>query len=190
MPVVEEGRKPSVAYICDRTQCDGGCPNPDCHHTEDVRHAKNFESAPGAKGTVYIERVPEPTIAIVKNTQTTLEDCPIGLFRLDERLYLKTNARYEHNSICVIPVDNGVGVAIEGTRMVVPTRIRSYAVSEQKVAVCGIKSGFVELNDEMWLLCGYTRNAYMRDAYSISSGKSITLIHADMVRPVEVYEYD
>lgn len=32
-----------VAYICDRRYCPEGCKNPDCHHTVDISHAKNFE---------------------------------------------------------------------------------------------------------------------------------------------------
>lgn len=32
----------SVAYICDEEACDS-CNNPECHHTLDIYHAKNFE---------------------------------------------------------------------------------------------------------------------------------------------------
>lgn len=32
-----------VAYVCDRRYCSEGCNNTDCHHTEDIHHAKNFE---------------------------------------------------------------------------------------------------------------------------------------------------
>lgn len=31
-----------VSYLCDRRYCSEGCNNPDCHHTEDIHHAKNF----------------------------------------------------------------------------------------------------------------------------------------------------
>lgn len=32
-----------VFYICDRKACDP-CNNPDCKHTLDIKHAKNFKS--------------------------------------------------------------------------------------------------------------------------------------------------
>lgn len=32
-----------VAYICDRRYCPKGCLNPDCRHTKDITHAKNFK---------------------------------------------------------------------------------------------------------------------------------------------------
>jgi hypothetical protein len=31
-----------VAYVCDCRACKD-CDNPDCHHTFDIRHARNFE---------------------------------------------------------------------------------------------------------------------------------------------------
>ena len=45
-PVVDEEKTPalSVLYLCDRRKCDR-C-NPECKHTEDVRHAKHFEVVP------------------------------------------------------------------------------------------------------------------------------------------------
>lgn len=42
-----------VVYICDRRACDV-CANPDCNHTFDVRHAKNFENVGENK---YAERI-------------------------------------------------------------------------------------------------------------------------------------
>lgn len=32
-----------VSYLCDGRYCSDGCTNTDCHHTEDIRHAKNFK---------------------------------------------------------------------------------------------------------------------------------------------------
>ena len=35
--------KVDIFYVCDGFACGpGGCPNPECHHTNDIRHAKNF----------------------------------------------------------------------------------------------------------------------------------------------------
>ena len=31
-----------IWYLCDRQACKNGC-NPDCEHTSDIRHAKNFK---------------------------------------------------------------------------------------------------------------------------------------------------
>lgn len=31
-----------IAYICDGKAC-VECNNPECHHTEDIHHARNFE---------------------------------------------------------------------------------------------------------------------------------------------------
>lgn len=33
-----------VIYVCDRKACNGTCPNPDCYHTLDIKHAVNFET--------------------------------------------------------------------------------------------------------------------------------------------------
>lgn len=32
-----------VLYLCDEEACGGICPNLDCKHTTDIRHAKNFK---------------------------------------------------------------------------------------------------------------------------------------------------
>lgn len=39
-------------YICDRKACGKECPNPECSHTVDIEHAKNFE---GNEDTGYWE---------------------------------------------------------------------------------------------------------------------------------------
>lgn len=39
-----EYRAAMVVYLCDRKACDGTCPNPECNHTNDITHAKNFNS--------------------------------------------------------------------------------------------------------------------------------------------------
>lgn len=33
-----------VLYLCDKKACNGSCPNNDCHHTYDIKHAVNFET--------------------------------------------------------------------------------------------------------------------------------------------------
>lgn len=38
---------PPVLYLCNRERCEDGCQNPDCMHTTDIRHAKNFEERYG-----------------------------------------------------------------------------------------------------------------------------------------------
>lgn len=44
----------TAIYLCDRKKC-VQCDNPDCHHTDDVRHAKNFEPVPGSS-YLYAEK--------------------------------------------------------------------------------------------------------------------------------------
>ena len=39
----KEKRNPGIVYVCDRKQCGESCPNPDCYHTHDIHHARNFE---------------------------------------------------------------------------------------------------------------------------------------------------
>lgn len=34
----------AVLFLCDRKACEGGCLYPNCSHTTDITHAKNFES--------------------------------------------------------------------------------------------------------------------------------------------------
>ena len=47
-------RNSEVLYLCDGRACGGTCPNPDCHHTNDICHAKNFEYNPHGR-TAYWE---------------------------------------------------------------------------------------------------------------------------------------
>ena len=35
-------KQDQIWYLCDRQACKNGC-NPDCEHTSDIRHAKNFK---------------------------------------------------------------------------------------------------------------------------------------------------
>lgn len=54
-----------IYYVCDRTACEN-C-NPDCNHTSDVAHAKNFTPADingkypvkAADAAIFIERIEE-----------------------------------------------------------------------------------------------------------------------------------
>lgn len=32
-----------IFFLCDRKACGEKCPNPDCTHTNDISHAKNFD---------------------------------------------------------------------------------------------------------------------------------------------------
>ncbi len=41
-------------YLCDGLACEGGCRNPECSHTRDVTHAKNFE--PSEYGMFFVEK--------------------------------------------------------------------------------------------------------------------------------------
>lgn len=45
-----------VLYLCDKKACNGSCPNDDCHHTYDVKHAVNFETQIVADRTYFVER--------------------------------------------------------------------------------------------------------------------------------------
>lgn len=45
-----KSEQPKVAYECDRRNCER-CDNPDCNHTVNVRHAKNFQLV----GDVFVE---------------------------------------------------------------------------------------------------------------------------------------
>lgn len=49
-----------IAYICDGKACGDVCPNPECRHTLDVWHAKNFQCNEtqyngGMKQKFYVE---------------------------------------------------------------------------------------------------------------------------------------
>lgn len=54
---------PSVLYLCDRRACKH-C-SPECHHTSDIAHAKNFEL--GIDGITMVES-PEPILVLKTNT--------------------------------------------------------------------------------------------------------------------------
>lgn len=45
-----KNERPKIAFECDRRDCDR-CNNSDCHHTVNIRHAKNFELV----GDVFVE---------------------------------------------------------------------------------------------------------------------------------------
>ena len=40
--IINERGEPRVAYVCDRNECEQ-CSYPECRHTTDIFHAKNFE---------------------------------------------------------------------------------------------------------------------------------------------------
>ena len=42
--ISEMEKRPDVVFICDRRAC-SKC-NPECHLTDDIRHAKNFQVGP------------------------------------------------------------------------------------------------------------------------------------------------
>ena len=53
-----------IYYVCDRTACGDNC-SPDCNHTSNIAHAKNFKPADingnypipaGAVAAIFIER--------------------------------------------------------------------------------------------------------------------------------------
>jgi hypothetical protein len=46
-----------IAYICDEQACADGCINSYCHHTCDIRHARNFEYLGEGR---YFEKLEEP----------------------------------------------------------------------------------------------------------------------------------
>lgn len=48
-------RNSGVLYICDQTLCKK-C-SPECKHTTDIRHAKNFVSCPGPQNSIYYEEI-------------------------------------------------------------------------------------------------------------------------------------
>ena len=48
-----------VAYICDQRYCSDGCKNPDCRHTCDINHAKNFVRIGPGKWTESDDEVEE-----------------------------------------------------------------------------------------------------------------------------------
>lgn len=45
-----KNEQPKIAFECDRRDCDR-CDNAECHHTSNIRHAKNFELV----GDVFVE---------------------------------------------------------------------------------------------------------------------------------------
>lgn len=48
---------PKVAYVCDHNECEN-CSYPECRHTTDILHAKNFEQfkCDGRINGVYMEK--------------------------------------------------------------------------------------------------------------------------------------
>lgn len=49
----ENEKAPFVLYECDRRACDR-C-NPECHHTNDIRHAENFQLSPLSGEALFVE---------------------------------------------------------------------------------------------------------------------------------------
>ena len=49
----ENAKGPNVLYECDRRACDR-C-NPECHHTNNIRHAKNFQLSPISGEVLFVE---------------------------------------------------------------------------------------------------------------------------------------
>ena len=50
-----------MLYLCDRKACGDVCPNPECAHTDDIRHARSFQRTPktvkdGQEVIYFVER--------------------------------------------------------------------------------------------------------------------------------------
>lgn len=88
-----------VFYICDRKACDP-CGNPDCKHTLNIKHAKNFKSNEELgmnNGFHDYWEQEEPEIRdgssyflTPEDTAVTLAECPVGLFEYNGTLGMKT----------------------------------------------------------------------------------------------------
>jgi hypothetical protein len=89
-----------VAYVCDGRACADGCNNPECRHTCDISHAKNFEYVGDGK---YMEKKAckklgkhsyEAKLLPVTGApeMVRLGDYVGGLFDFDGKVYLKVDA--------------------------------------------------------------------------------------------------
>ena len=45
-----------ILYLCDQKACNGKCPNPDCHHTYDIKHAVNFKMESIGGDLYFVEK--------------------------------------------------------------------------------------------------------------------------------------
>lgn len=76
-----------VAYLCDKKSC-AKCDNPDCQHTLNIEHAKNFERLDDGR---YMEKSADDFFA---KEEIRLGDCPPGMFEKDGSVYVKSNVRF------------------------------------------------------------------------------------------------
>lgn len=94
---VTKARPDQVLYLCDRLACPE-CDNPECSHTEDVKHAINFESVESdgaSEGRRFVERC---------NSQLLLKNSAPGVYEVFGHLCLKgaDSALYDMATGCPI----------------------------------------------------------------------------------------
>lgn len=125
-----------VFYICDRNACNP-CDNPDCKHTLDIQHAKNFKSnAELGKNNGYHDywEQEEPEIRdgssyflTPEDTAVTLAECPVGLFEYNGTLGMKTEYTTQRGPdgyvIDAYIVSSGERFCIESNAMVNPCSV-------------------------------------------------------------------
>lgn len=107
-----------VFYICDREAC-GPCKNPECNHTDNIEHAKNFKSNEELgmhNGYSDYWEVEQDGL----DNWVRFEDCPVGLFTFSGNLYTKVGQEV------AVRIATGNVEAIHPDILVWPIRIKEY----------------------------------------------------------------
>lgn len=106
-PEGESEPEVKVAYLCDKKSC-AKCDNPDCHHTLDIEHAKNFERVEDGR---YMEKANGcKLVPVTKDADPVrLEDYAAGVFEFADCLHVRAQATHVGNDgIVCIEVLTGV----------------------------------------------------------------------------------
>lgn len=111
-----------VAYLCDKKSC-ARCDNPDCHHTLDIEHAKNFERVEDGR---YMERADGCKLIPVTGDAdlVRLGDYTAGIFEFADRLHVRAQAAHVGNDgIVCVEVLTGVCHVYQPDTLVQPMKL-------------------------------------------------------------------
>lgn len=100
-----------ILYLCDGKACGDICPNPHCHYTSKIEHAKNF--APKFGYAFYAER--ENTMDEMNTTENIpMKDTPIEAPEAKERAERRATRRFYKFLDTIYKIAQLSGFRIEG----------------------------------------------------------------------------
>lgn len=129
-------------------------------------------------------------IVVKKAEVTPLGECPVGLVKFNEQLFLKTNLHAFDLGIMVVGVGSGDAFSVTPEELVAPVKIKAYGVAEAPVNIVECPIGFFEYDGIIWLKTSARKGEDYITAVKISDGERGQFHISAPVKPVQVFEYE